>query len=171
MVVDPKCPRCKQADLETSWHALWGCNQLENLRKDWAVMSEVVIVLENLREDWSVMSKVENFLDGCWARNFVPEFHVGNNNIVRANSQPTVNINSWIPPDPGVFKPNCDVAIDKQMGTVGLSLIICDSKGYGLCLIIQCSKDHCELLASGGEGNCYLPWYHLCVGVWSEPVI
>ena len=147
MVVDTKC-RCKQADQETSWHALWVCTQLENLREDWSVMPKVVYCSgENVLgflDGWSVRIDRNMFCILCvalwrawflrnslvhdpsghadgdilsWATNFVSEFHVGNNNIVRANSQPTVNINIWIPPDPGVFKPKCDVAIDKQMGT------------------------------------------------------
>ena len=65
-----------------------------------------------------------------WACNFIGEFLSVNlvKNRLSAPSSPNSPI--WIPPDPGIYKTNCDIAIDVAGCLVGFGPVIHDAKGF-----------------------------------------
>ncbi|KAK3230415.1 hypothetical protein Dsin_002296 [Dipteronia sinensis] len=66
----------------------------------------------------------------AWARGFLAEFHDGQ--LLKDSMPPTSSFRDqkWTPPNPGMYKINCDAAIGSADRLVGFGIVIRDSEGF-----------------------------------------
>ncbi|KAK2633818.1 hypothetical protein Ddye_028610 [Dipteronia dyeriana] len=65
-----------------------------------------------------------------WARGFLAEVHDGRVIKSRALISSSISSPVWVPPDPDLYKINCDAAIDVIGRLVGFGIVTCDSEGF-----------------------------------------
>ncbi|KAK3218653.1 hypothetical protein Dsin_012623 [Dipteronia sinensis] len=81
--------------------------------------------LQNADVHESTVAREVDVVD--WARGFIHDFHGGR--LVKGSMPPTISFRNlvWIPLDPGMYKINFDVVIDRL---VGFRTVIRDSEGF-----------------------------------------
>ncbi|KAK3222430.1 hypothetical protein Dsin_009455 [Dipteronia sinensis] len=120
------CDACKIGD-ETTIHALWDCNKLKYIHKDWT----------NLHGKHP--HRLDNIADvSKWILAFLDDYISANQK--NGNKQdPSRNSGGdrWQPLEGGLYKVNCDGLVDKDGGKTGLEVVIRDEEGNVLAFCAQ----------------------------------
>ncbi|KAK0573812.1 hypothetical protein LWI29_013953 [Acer saccharum] len=164
VAVQDCCPLCQKLG-ESTLHALWECEKIKKARKSWFPGSFPVhgkfcdffdlilfcfssLSLEDLELFCIILWRIwflrnssihgapldgfDNVLE--WASDFLVDFK-GCRSVCLRSSPPCLSV-CWFLPPSGVYKINCDAALDGAGRKVGFSIVIRDGSGS----VLACSS-------------------------------